>query len=412
MLKVALTLTIVLILVCSGLVPTTGRIARAQVKRAAAPHTPISNCIPVHLSQFATSENPGDGDGPLDEAQWWRDAFDVLIEQCKGGELNISGTITDIRSKVLKNFLRLATNIIVTGHGNSRTKIAVGGSENAFEFQDLPKLIWKETTVIGSSINGGGSADAFYAFNFLNTNAYMFDNTFVGLVATTPGSATFKGGAGASLFMDRNDFRACRSHSADDASTVVVDEFVNFRFRDNDVWDYMDLPTGNGTFIHYSTNAQAGYASLKVKNQSAADFAGTVDISYNNVDEGSSFAIIVAPTVRIESVRLDHNIINVGVNGGYWIQNVERLGIEGGATRRHIGPPQLNAITTVSVHFVTIKNFKPHPNTTANKLVVDGGTIMLRVIDSPFATIVNHAQAWRIENGPNVTSFPAAKLWR
>lgn len=283
-----------------------------------------------------------------DSAPGFRSALDALIA-CKGGTLTIDGPIT-LRLNVDKNFLNLAQQIIIKGNGsNSQIHLVLGGSTDAFSFHNLTDLYVTGITFIGGGINGLGTADALTVFRLNQTRAICFKNLFVGIGTITLNASVIRVGVGSIVAVDH-----CNAEVLSTASVVIEDcEF----------------------------------------------------------DEGSQWAVVATSSgPELQSLRLARNKINAGIGGGYWLHRIKYLEIDGGLVGLHTGPPQVPAIQLLSVKHATIRNFQTAPTTTANKLVVDGGTIMLKVIDSKFGLITNNAQAWRIEDGSTITSSGVSKV--
>jgi hypothetical protein len=122
-------------------------------------------------------------------------------------------------------------------------------------------------------------------------------------------------------------------------------------------------------------------------------------IDDNEFDEGGYFAIYTGNSRLIPRMQLNRNTLNVGGGAGYALHNIIDLEIDGGYAGFHPNGNQVDAIRLVNVHYATIKDFQVASDTLANRLTVDAGTKMLRLIDSPFPFVINNAQAWRIEEG-------------
>ena len=137
-----------------------------------------------------------------------------------------------------------------------------------------------------------------------------------------------------------------------------------------------------------------------------------VEIAYNQFDEGAVYTIINNPEsgpAVTQQMKLAYNTMNVGIAGGYYLRRIKHLNIRGGwAGFRPLGGgnSEVDAIKLQSVEFVTIHDFETDSTKSATRLSVDAGTSMLRIFNSQFTTIVNHAKAWRIEIGSKITAGP------
>lgn len=361
-------------------------------------------CGDRNLSEF----NPI-GNNITDDAPAFRAALDSLAA-CGGGTLNVPTGKFRVSSSVIKDFKDIAAKIIIRGNGpSSQIHIATGGLADAFRFENVVSVI-ERLMFVGGGVEGAQTDDALNVLHIWRGRTTIQDNLFVGIGSISPGAATIRITHGAIAIVENNRFWACRSHSAQSpfTGTVLGDDYGGLKVESNEFLDFTPSLI-NGLF--YETGHVAGMAWVILLNPYTADVLRTpqVVINDNEFDEGAFCAVVTTSSVQLQSMTLNRNKLNVGVGCGYSLRNIKYLEIDGGLAGLHNGGNPVDAIQLFDVKYPTIKNFVTAPTTFANRLRVDSGTIMLRMIDSKFAQIINNAQAWRIEDGPITTSFPAAK---
>lgn len=373
--------------------------------------TRVGSQFPADCGNITLTDYPVVGDGIADDAGAFRQAFEHLAV-CGGGTLKVPAGRFAIKSTVQKNFLHRAAQIALVGNGSSsQIHIATGGTTDALVFQDVEVLIDK-LMFVGGGIDGAGSEDALNAIHIQGGRGTIQRNHFVGLGAVTPGAATIRYDQNAKGIVQNNQFWGCRSNSAIATGTIVADNYTGLAIKHNKFLDYTpSFVNGN----YYSTNGQAGLGWIVLYNPTSEsngsfDSAATVVIEDNQFDEGSYFAVLNSPSRMLDRMEFRRNSMNVGSGGGYVLRNIVHLKIEGDFSGWHQVGDQVDAVHLTNVQYATIKDFRFSPNTLANRLTIEARTVMLRLVDSPFGTILNQAQDWRIEDGASVTTSGESKL--
>lgn len=362
----------------------------------------------------------GDSTGVNDTAPAWKKAFDDLAK-CGGGTLDIGHGQYRLETNVTKNFLNLASKITIRGRGsNSQVIFATGEAVDGLVLQNLEDLTIEGITFVGSpnllkdgTPNPVAGSDVFRAIHLQGIlRARIHNNIFYGIAAPASGAAIIKA-TNSYLTVEDNQFlgsAACQS-GIGYGGVIMTDQHIGVRVVHNSFYDYGVL---NG--VYYSKTPlvwSVAWVILMNPNSVAPADSRTnnpVEISYNQFDEGATFTIVNNPedgNAITQQMTLAHNTINVGIAGGYYLRRIKYLDIKGGwAGFRSLdaGFSEVDAITLQGVEFATIQNFETDANKSATRLSVDGGTSMLRIVDSKFTTIVNQAKAWRIEVGSIVKS--------
>lgn len=362
----------------------------------------------------------GDPTGTNDTAPAWKDALDDLAK-CGGGTLNVGHGRYRLETNVTKDFLNLASKITIRGQGsNSQIIFATGSEVDGLVLQNIENLTIEGLTFVGSPnlLNGApnpaAGSDVFRAIHLQGIlRARIRENMFYGIAAPLPGAAIIKA-TNSYLTVDNNQFlgnAACQSGSGY-GGVIMTDHHIGLRVVNNSFFDYGVL---NGAY--YSKTPliwTVAWVILMNPNSPAPADARTnnpVEISYNQFDEGAIYSIINNPesgAAVTNQMTIAYNSMNVGIGGGYYLRRIKYLDIRGGwaGLRSMVGNNEVDAITLQSVEFPTIQNFETDVTKSATRLTVDGGTSMLRIVDSKFKTIVNRAKAWRIEVGGQATSSP------
>lgn len=368
----------------------------------------------------------GDPTGANDSAPAWKDAFEVLAS-CGGGTLDVGHGKFKLETTVAKDFQNLASKITIRGQGsNSQVILATGSAADGLVLQNLDDLTIEGITFVGSpnllpdgSLNPSAGSDVFRAINLQGiARAKIRNNLFYGIAAPAPGAAIIKA-TNSHLTVERNQFlgsAACQSGNAY-GGVIMSDSHIGVLILHNSFIDYGKL---NG--VYYSKTPLVwtmAWVMLINPNSDSPNDTRTnnlVEISYNQFDEGATYAIVNNPDqgpAVTQEVRLAYNTMNVGIVGGYYLRRIKYLDIKGGwAGYRSLGGgnTEVDAITLRSVQFATIRNFETDPTKSATRLSVDSGTAMLRMVDSRFTTIVNQATAWRIENGSSINASVPVKI--
>ena len=362
----------------------------------------------------------GDPTGVTDSGPALKKAFDDLAK-CGGGTLDIGHGQYRLETTAAKDFLNLASKITIRGRGsNSQVIFATGASVDGLVLHNLEDLTIEGITFVGSpnllkdgTPNPAAGSDVFRAIHLDSIlRARIYNNMFYGIAAPASGAAIIKA-TNTHLTVENNQFQgsaACQSGSGY-GGVIMADQHIGVRIVRNSFIDYGVL---NG--VYYSKTPlvwSVAWVILINPNSLTPENSRTnnpVEISYNQFDEGAIHTIINNPdhgSAITQQMTIAHNTMNVGISGGYYLRRIKYLDIQGGwAGFRPLGAgySEVDAITLQGVEFATIQNFETDAKKSATRLSVDGGTSMLRIVDSKFTTIVNQAQAWRIEAGPLVTS--------
>lgn len=363
----------------------------------------------------------GDPTGATDSGPAFAQALAELAV-CGGGTLEIGHGKFKLETNVTKDFLNLASKIIIQGRGsNSQVIFATGPTVDGIVLQNLEDLTIEGVTFVGSpnllegEPNPAAGSDVFRALYLQGIlRARVRHNMFYGIAAPAPGAAIIKA-TNSYLSVEQNQFLGSAASQSGNGygGVIMTDNHIGVRIVHNSFVDYGVL---NGVFYSKTPLVWSmAWVILMNPNTDTPIDARTnnpVEIAYNQFDEGAVYGVINNPeqgTAMTQQVRIAHNTMNVGIAGGYYLRRIKYLDMKGGwVGYRPLGGgnTEVDAIKLIAVKFVNIHNFDTDPTKSATRLSVDGGTEMLRITDSRFTTIVNQAKKWRIEEGATITTGP------